>query len=41
MCDYTVTFHKANVSSLSHNAISQKFEMIGGYKENLTEPQNC
>ena len=42
MCDYLVTLKTlANVSSMSHNASSQKFEMVGGYTEDLTEPQNC
>ena len=44
MCEYPVTLNKHtsyNASSTSHNAISQKFEMVGGYTEDLTEPQNC
>ena len=31
----------ANDPSMSHNASSQNFEMVGGYTEDLTEPQNC
>ena len=42
MCDYPVTLNTlANVSSMSHNVSSQKFEMVGSYTEDLTEPQNC
>ena len=42
MCDYPETLNTlANVSSMSHNASSHKFEMVGGYTEDLTEPQNC
>ena len=42
MCDYLVTLNTlANVSSMSHNASSQKFEMVCGYTEDLTESQNC
>ena len=40
MCDYPVTTNTlTNASSTSQNAISQKFEMVGGYTEDLTEPQ--
>ena len=42
MYDYPVTLNTlANVSSMSLNAILQKFEMVGGYTEDLTKPQNC